>query len=339
MIIDKPDVTDSRVKLRTISYGGGVQSTALCVLATQGRLDKIMGGPIDAAVFANVGDDSEHPDKIDYIRNTMIPWSIENGLRIVEVQAQLHGEPLTLLDKINDENSIPIPVRFSNGAFGQRTCTSKFKIETIHKWIRSQGISYKSTIGERNHRSKLTESQVNEIRSRYQNESISVRTLAKEYEVGKTQINDIINNKYWNAEEDSFAVVSIGISTDEIHRIKRKREEPHEIVAYPLIELGLDRDDCKAIIADAGLPVPPKSACFFCPFHKGDYWLNMKETRPELWEKTVEIEKRLNAKRVKKDKDPVYIGPPGIFLEDLVPEKGEEEVFNDGMCDEGVCWV
>ena len=34
---------------------------------------------------------------------------------------------------------------------------------------------------------------------------------------------------------------------------------------YPLIEWGWDREDCKRIIADAGLPVPPKSACTFCP--------------------------------------------------------------------------
>jgi len=34
---------------------------------------------------------------------------------------------------------------------------------------------------------------------------------------------------------------------------------------YPLIEWGLDREACKAVIRAAGLPVPPKSACKFCP--------------------------------------------------------------------------
>lgn len=34
---------------------------------------------------------------------------------------------------------------------------------------------------------------------------------------------------------------------------------------YPLIEWGWDRDRCKEEIASAGLPVPPKSACYFCP--------------------------------------------------------------------------
>jgi hypothetical protein len=34
---------------------------------------------------------------------------------------------------------------------------------------------------------------------------------------------------------------------------------------YPLQEWGWDREECKRQIAAMGLPVPPKSSCFFCP--------------------------------------------------------------------------
>jgi hypothetical protein len=34
---------------------------------------------------------------------------------------------------------------------------------------------------------------------------------------------------------------------------------------YPLRDWGWKREDCQAAIAKAGLPVPPKSSCFFCP--------------------------------------------------------------------------
>lgn len=37
---------------------------------------------------------------------------------------------------------------------------------------------------------------------------------------------------------------------------------------YPLREWGWKREDCTARIARAGLPVPPKSSCFFCPATK-----------------------------------------------------------------------
>jgi hypothetical protein len=41
-------------------------------------------------------------------------------------------------------------------------------------------------------------------------------------------------------------------------------------VRYPLREWGWDRDECKRQIDAAGLPVPVKSACFFCPASKQD---------------------------------------------------------------------
>lgn len=34
---------------------------------------------------------------------------------------------------------------------------------------------------------------------------------------------------------------------------------------YPLQEWGWDREECKRRIIAAGLPLPPKSSCFFCP--------------------------------------------------------------------------
>lgn len=34
---------------------------------------------------------------------------------------------------------------------------------------------------------------------------------------------------------------------------------------FPLIDWGWDREECKARIREAGLPVPPKSSCIFCP--------------------------------------------------------------------------
>lgn len=51
--------------------------------------------------------------------------------------------------------------------------------------------------GEKNGSSKLTLEQVKEIRCRYKNNCESHRKLAKEYNVGKTTITDILLNKTW----------------------------------------------------------------------------------------------------------------------------------------------
>lgn len=42
-------------------------------------------------------------------------------------------------------------------------------------------------------------------------------------------------------------------------------EDPKYDYWYPLIEWGMNREDCKDSIRSEGLPVPPKSACIFCP--------------------------------------------------------------------------
>lgn len=42
-------------------------------------------------------------------------------------------------------------------------------------------------------------------------------------------------------------------------------EDPKYSYEYMLIEEGLDRAGCKGLIYSADLPVPPKSACIFCP--------------------------------------------------------------------------
>lgn len=42
-------------------------------------------------------------------------------------------------------------------------------------------------------------------------------------------------------------------------------EDPKYDYWYPLIDWGLDRQGCKDLIRSVGLPVPPKSACYFCP--------------------------------------------------------------------------
>uniref|UniRef100_UPI00397B190F hypothetical protein n=1 Tax=Salmonella sp. SAL4434 TaxID=3159889 RepID=UPI00397B190F len=61
------------------SYGGGVQSTAMVVMAAHGELH---GGPYDAALMSNVGDDSEHPATLAYVREVAIPWADSVGFPI-----------------------------------------------------------------------------------------------------------------------------------------------------------------------------------------------------------------------------------------------------------------
>lgn len=55
----------------------------------------------------------------------------------------------------------------------------------------------------------------------------------------------------------------IGIDADEPHRAK-----DYPYTHYPLLEWGWGRDECVSAIEKEGLPLPNKSACFFCPSSK-----------------------------------------------------------------------
>jgi hypothetical protein len=75
-------------------------------------------------------------------------------------------------------------------------------------------------------------------------------------------------------------------------RRSKKLKESDELFEYryPLQQLGMAREECIALIVDEGLPVPIKSACFFCPAsQKWELWWLAGE-HPELFEKALEME-------------------------------------------------
>lgn len=122
--------------IRAFSYGGGVQSTAALVLAARGEID------FPLFLFANVGEDSEHPDTLRYVEQVAVPYAREKGIELLELRKRLRdGSTQTLMERIEkSETSIPIPVRMGeNGAPGNRTCTAEFKIRVVQKEVRRRG--------------------------------------------------------------------------------------------------------------------------------------------------------------------------------------------------------
>ncbi|MBM4072698.1 MAG: hypothetical protein FJ271_27795 [Planctomycetes bacterium] len=106
-------------------------------------------------------------------------------------------------------------------------------------------------------------------------------------------------------------VKAIGLDASEQHRQTWQRSAPHTTQRpsrqewldanyfaywYPLMEWGYDRERCKKIIAAAGLPVPIKSACFFCPASKKAEIAWLQEHHPELLERALRIERNAQPK-------------------------------------------
>ena len=65
-----------------------------------------------------------------------------------------------------------------------------------------------------------------------------------------------------------------------------KKYEKH----YPLFEWGWTRAECVQVIKDAGLPLPGKSSCFFCPSMKKKEIEALWNEYPDLFKRAVEME-------------------------------------------------
>jgi len=77
----------------------------------------------------------------------------------------------------------------------------------------------------------------------------------------------------------------------DLRRSANLKTDDHDFqYSYPLQQLGWAREDCIKAIIEEGLPVPIKSACFFCPAsQKWELWW-LAGQHPDLFEKALEME-------------------------------------------------
>lgn len=85
----------------------------------------------------------------------------------------------------------------------------------------------------------------------------------------------------------------LGISTDEARRSHKSSGRQYIELRYPLIELGLSREDCVRTIRDAGWPVPIRTSCIMCPQRTMFEWLRLKVECPEDFEEACRIEEQI----------------------------------------------
>jgi hypothetical protein len=276
---------------RMFSSGWGVQSMAVMILQSQGKLNQ----PYDEYVWANVGDDSENPATIKYYHDVVIPFAAKHNIKLVERQKLRFGQPDTVYEAtVRDNSSIPIPIVFPDSGFGNRTCTEDFKIKVVH-----------------DHAVKLKKSHV---------------------------------------------VMGIGFSTDERRRSVNRWQGWHNVIwtrdkkgqwkmgkrlgfwqlyEFPLLDLNMSRTSCVNIIEQSGLPMAPKSACWFCPFTSRAVWIDRKQQEPELFAKAVEFENALNSKygRIRghhpKASSFVGIHKDGISLADVPSQRSLWDTYKD----------
>jgi hypothetical protein len=249
------------------------------VLAAQGAID------FPTFLFANVGDDSEHPATLRYVREVAMPYAAANGIALHELRRTWrdgHCESLLAVLERPESRSIDIPMRMDeSGAPGRRSCTGHWKIDVIAKWQRQHG-----------------------------------------------------------ATEETPAVAGLGISLDELQRARTDSGIPYQRLAYPLLDLRLTRADCVGIIERAGLAVPPKSSCWFCPFKTVGQWQAMRHAEPDLFARAVGLERTLGERAMRLGRGRMYMTRLGVPLDRATSPHRQLPLVPDEQgdtCESGYC--
>ncbi|MYE06647.1 MAG: hypothetical protein F4Y04_05405 [Chloroflexi bacterium] len=141
----------------------------------------------------------------------------------------------------------------------------------------------------------------------------------------------------------------IGISSDEAHRVKwigpgwsRKR--------YPFLgqaieddpqDLWMSRRDCEAWLRAHDYPIPPKSACTFCPYRSNAEWRALRDNSPEGWKQAVEIDRLIRDMPAKSRAGlrlggELYVHRSGQPLEEVDLDGTDQMNLWDAEC-EGMC--
>ncbi|HZK84876.1 MAG TPA: phosphoadenosine phosphosulfate reductase [Desulfosporosinus sp.] len=90
-------------------------------------------------------------------------------------------------------------------------------------------------------------------------------------------------------EKGEKVIKAIGYDYGEERRMRNSQDKKYQNW-FPLIEWEIDRDACIKTIADAGLPQPGKSSCFFCPSMKKTEIFELRQSHPDLLKRALVME-------------------------------------------------
>lgn len=241
-----------------LNLGAGVQSTALYLLAMEGKITRSGGIPVifDYAVFADTQEEPEDPGESVYKHLEWLKGL--GGPPIIIGTAGKLGEHLFRGTRSTGQGtrgdrfaSIPCFTIGADGKKGKmkRQCTKEYKIEVIERAIRRQVIGLQP-------RQRIP--------------------------LG------VIVNQYIGISADEAGRM--------LRAQKRQDEKPIKWVVfhYPLIQsLNWTREDCRTYLAGKVPHRVPRSACTFCPFHSNEEWQRIKVRAGKDWERVIEIDRAL----------------------------------------------
>jgi len=227
--------------LHILSLGAGVQSSTLALMAAAGEITPMP----TAAIFADTqAEPASVYQWLDWLE-AHLPFPVH---RVTAGDLALVSATVRTARNGNKYTDAQVPLYLRSPTPGERAgiqrrqCTGDFKIDPIHRQIRTL---------------------------------LGGDPLRAWRRAGRPDPKPV---RQW-----------IGISLDEAHRMKPARPDYIENV-WPLVDRRLTRADCLAWMAARRYPVPPRSACVFCPYHSDAEWRRLKTEDPEAFETAAQWE-------------------------------------------------
>lgn len=140
----------------------------------------------------------------------------------------------------------------------------------------------------------------------------------------------------------------LGITMEEMERMKyprtkwmtfvypflniKSKKGGHEKVTYTKL---FRRSDCTQWLNENNFPIPPKSACIFCPFQSDHRWREMKLHQPDEWDKVIKLDERIRNSTRKGVAKPIYLHRSAQPLKDADLQENQLDLFTaecSGIC-------
>ncbi|MWA02724.1 phosphoadenosine phosphosulfate reductase family protein [Actinomadura sp. LD22] len=131
----------------------------------------------------------------------------------------------------------------------------------------------------------------------------------------------------WVGDDDVISYVAIRADENRLGYVSTK---PNIKAVFPFREDGIDREGVDRILDEAGIGLPAyyewrtRSGCYFCFFQRKHEWLGLKERHPDLFEKAVAYEEKVNYQATAM-KDRKYTWSQGESLDELLARREEIE--------------
>ena len=242
-----------------VAYGLGVNSTAMLVEFVKRKIVP------DLILFADTG--GEKPETYRYLPVINAYLKEVKFPPVVTVRYEPKTAPYrTLEGQCLHTGTLP------SLAYGGRSCAAKWKRQPQDSYI-------------------LRRFPPAEVKGKR-----VVRAIGFDASEGRRTYDGVVKAVGLDAGENHRLTCAKPVAGEDDRKLSREAKLDRDFFAYfyPLMDWGMDRAACERSIRNAGLPVPPKSSCWFCPASKKHEIVWLREHHPELLERALAIE--VNAK-------------------------------------------